>query len=83
MIEQTMIERVARTLGSLAGNAAEDDWTPFANPARAVIFAMREPTRLMLDAATVATGGKDEWLIKDGAWQTMIDAALSEDTRPF
>jgi hypothetical protein len=79
MTDQTMIERVARTLSSLAGRGADADWTVFETPARAVISAMREPTRYMLDAATIATGGRDEWLIKDGAWQTMIDAALADD----
>ncbi|QJU60192.1 hypothetical protein HL653_22810 [Sphingomonas sp. AP4-R1] len=79
MTDETMIERVARTLSSLAGHDADADWTVFETPARAVILAIREPTRYMLDAATVATGGRDEWLLKDGAWQTMIDAALAGD----
>jgi hypothetical protein len=48
-----VVERVARTLSGLAGNAPHEDWRPFEMPARAVIEAMREP-----DAAMAAAGAK-------------------------
>lgn len=66
----TMVERVARALEAKIGGS---EFTSYGDAARAVIEAMREPSEQMLFAA--------DWLENGtrGAWQAMIDAALSEE----
>ena len=85
----SMIEKVARALAreyiSHHGeeSAATDDyiegnWPLFAREARAAIEAMREPTDGMLQAGAKGSG-EDSLGVAEGAWQAMIQAALSEE----
>lgn len=84
-----MIERVAKALSTFDESNfpkfVKSDWeklTPLARSAyrrraRAAIEAMREPTRMMIDAG--ASGcGEDSINVAMGAWDAMIDAALAE-----
>lgn len=70
----TMIERVARAIGSaLYGecdpNTTPELWTQSVALARASVAAMREPTSAMLAAADISSDDATE------NWQRMIDTA--------
>jgi hypothetical protein len=68
----TMVKRVAQALQEEIGAAPFDETAALAL-ARAAIAAMREPTKVMLDAAFLAgSGGMAD------CWRNMVNAALEE-----
>jgi len=76
-----MIERVARTLSTLAGNAPHEDWRPFETPARAAIAAMAEPTGAMTAAGAEffeESTDKQNGFAAAIVYGAMIEAALAE-----
>lgn len=74
-----MIERVALAL--FKDRWPDDEWTPqvredYRGHARAGIEAMREPTEKMIEASNREWDGRMSYR-SSGAWQAMIDAALT------
>lgn len=91
------LERAARALCNLDGHAANATvdgkplWQRYLPEARAVLLAIREPSRVMVDAASetvmhypaIGDPALREALIKERsvfveAWNDMINAALKE-----
>lgn len=79
----SIIERAARALYCSAphdfdpSEMGEDDtWPDLVDQVRAVLRALREPTREMHFAGEAV----DEPRRSDDVWQAMIDAALAEST---
>lgn len=87
-----MLERVAQTIALLGPDITAkgrreliwpDDWAPdeqaaILTQAYAAIAAMREPTRVMIDAARAEYAGDlDGEEIRD-LWRAMVDRALSD-----
>lgn len=84
-MNESMIERVARAIartqsGSLFREectAVQLDAFGYIAAARAAIEAMRGPTKPMVEAGAVSCG-EDSEATAIGAWEGMIDAALTE-----
>lgn len=96
MMTDSMIERVARAICDeiahdhdgefvVEGGFRGDDF--FADIARTVLAAMREPTNAMIEAWTDASPAGDVMAMSDedanavcatADWQAMVDAALAE-----
>lgn len=78
MSADTLVERVARLLSA---QAAADDWRGFVPHARAVLMAVRAPTRGMAKAGADIPVGCCMTNASDAGevWEYMIDAALAED----
>lgn len=84
-----MIERVATAIYENRRRMYEDRvpfkdlypsaQRPYLDEARAAIEAMREPTEEMI-AAGARGSGEDSQDVALGAWEAMIDAALSKDS---
>lgn len=84
-----MIERVARAICRAGMSGPKDhlnkqenlNWRKFEIEARAAIEAMREPTNAMVEASNREWDGRMSHR-SSGAWQAMIDAALSPSPSP-
>lgn len=75
-----MISKIAETLKALpirdrADEGGELDQLRLREAARAVLVAIREPSKKMVDAAYWAAHDESA----EAVWQKMIDTALSED----
>ena len=68
---QTPLERAARALCERHGYSA-NAWPAYVDSARAVLMAIREPSKAMYAAGALQSGGAV------AAWQATIDAALGE-----
>lgn len=89
-----MIERVARALATAEGENPDNTWMFYENKSRAAIEAMREPTKVQLEAAEDIVVGYDDFAVGDGniylgipgypqkaseVWTALVGAALKEN----
>lgn len=81
MNPDSLLERIARILAAQAGLSADGaDWTGFMPQARALVAAMRVPTRQMARAGADIPVGCCMTNASDAGevWEYMVDAALAE-----
>jgi hypothetical protein len=89
----TMIERMARALCEkrmtppIYPQEVDQDWPLFADDARAVLAAMREPPMEIVQAGFDAEATANPYKtqphhVVPAIWQAMIDAALAENSAP-
>lgn len=76
-MREDMVERVAKAIAHAVWRQSDSGtppkWSEWRDEARAAIEAMREPTKAMVEAGTVALHFRPAGLV---AWGAMIDAAL-------
>lgn len=94
-MSHSMIERVARMICANQGGDPDaitygegaawgkswTGWQAYANEAREIIAAMREPTDDMVDAGEATADRPCLCMSARYAWRAMIDEALAEDAK--